>query len=53
MRAVRFCSASATMEVAIFWAVRRVERMASSISRYSAILSTRTFSLAFSAAFSL
>ena len=30
MRESRLASASATMEVAIFWAVSRVERMASS-----------------------
>ena len=53
IRASRFCSASVTMEEAIFWAASRVLRMASSDSRYSAILSTVTFSLAFSAAFSL
>ena len=29
----RFCSASFTMESAIFWAVRRVARMESSVAR--------------------
>ena len=38
---------------AIFWAVSRVERMASSTWRYSSILSASTFSFAFRAAFSL
>ena len=38
---------------AIFWAVSRALRMASSVERYSSTLSTRTFILALSVAFSL
>ena len=53
MSASRLASASETMLLAIFWAVRRVERMASSTSRYSSSLSATTFSLDFRAAFSL
>ena len=48
-----FSSASATIWSAIFWAARRAFRMASSVERYSSILSASTFILVFRAAFSL
>ena len=44
---------SCTIWLAIFWAVSNVARMESSVARYSSTFSTSTFSLAFSAAFSL
>lgn len=46
-------SAWATSSSAIFWAVSRALRMASSVERYSSTLSTSTFILALRVAFSL
>ena len=46
-------SAWATISSAIFWAVSRALRMASSVERYSSTLSTSTFILALRVAFSL
>ena len=46
-------SASATISSAIRWAVSRALRMASSVERYSSTLSTKTFILLLSTAFSL
>ena len=48
-----FSSASATIWSAIRWAESMALRMASSVERYSSILSASTFILAFSVAFSL
>jgi len=45
--------ASATIWAAIFWAASRVDRMASSVARYSSTFSANTFSLAFRVVLSL
>ena len=49
----RWACASETIWAAIRWADSRVERMASSVARYSSTFSASTFSLAFRAALSL